>query len=605
MRVKYLDVLKAFAIIMVVLYHASVLTYGYLGVDLFLVIAGYLTTKSLYVKVLNDTNVIIKRYFEFEISRIVRLLPPIIVAGIVCMVLGYWTMLPDDYENLSESVIATNFFGNNILEAITTKNYWDVVNEYKPLMHTWYVGVVMQFYFVYPIIFFLAKLDKKNPKGTLLAMIGTLSVISLLFYFGTTETAPRFYYLHSRFFEFAVGGVCALIYKPQEDKPFRKWFVYVCYVLLLLLMVVNAKMIPDMVRLVAVVFISCVLLCSQDVLENRVTGNVALAKIGAASYSIFIWHQILLAFCRYTWTSEFTIRIYAVLFIATVVLSWLSYRFVEQGVTRALKTPKGKIWIIMITVIVFIGLTVFATYIYKLGGVVRDVPELYINKGQKTDHKAYNDKIYKLNKPFETEKQHWLVIGNSFGRDFANVIVESEVTDRVEVSFIPIDEYTRPEYKERFKNANRVFLSSLGTDEDAVAKMDAICLVHGFPIEKLVVVGTKNFGESNGQFYVKRGRTDYFEQRTKMEGANAVDYKTENGSIVKRYEGGYYYELNERMKIYCGDRYLDLIGLVIDENGTMPVFTPDHHFISQDCRHFSMGGAKWFATLIDWNKYLN
>ncbi len=50
-------------------------------------------------------------------------------------------MLPDDLENLSQSVIATNFFTNNILQAITTKNYWDVVNEYKPLMHTWSLGV--------------------------------------------------------------------------------------------------------------------------------------------------------------------------------------------------------------------------------------------------------------------------------------------------------------------------------------------------------------------------------------------------------------------------------------------------------------------------------
>ena len=63
-------------------------------------------------------------------------------------------------------------------------------------------------------------------------------------------------------------------------------------------------------------------------------------------------------------------------------------------------------------------------------------------------------------------------------------------------------------------------------------------------------------------------------------------------------------DLNNRMKSYCGERYIDLISLVIDDNGTMPVFTPDHHFVSQDCRHFSMGGAKWFAKLIDWDRYL-
>ena len=133
------------------------------------------------------------------------------------MILGYVTMLPDDYENVAESVIATNFFGNNVLSAITTKNYWDIANDFKPLMHTWYVGVIMQFYVVLPILFYPARLNKRNPKGSLLTIFATLAVISLLVYFATTDTAQRFYYLPSRFFEFAVGGIAALLYKPQEE----------------------------------------------------------------------------------------------------------------------------------------------------------------------------------------------------------------------------------------------------------------------------------------------------------------------------------------------------------------------------------------------------
>lgn len=159
MRIKYIDVLKAFAIIAVVLYHAGALNYGYLGVDLFLTIAGYLTTKSLLkFFVVNSSSRWGQLYVQFEISRIIRLLPPLLVAGVICMILGFFAMLPDDYENLSQSVIATNFFGNNILAAITTGNYWDVVNDYKPLMHTWYVGIVMQFYLVFPVLFYLARI---------------------------------------------------------------------------------------------------------------------------------------------------------------------------------------------------------------------------------------------------------------------------------------------------------------------------------------------------------------------------------------------------------------------------------------------------------------
>ena len=287
MRVKYLDVLKAFAIIAVVLYHCGFLTYGYLGVDLFLVINGYLITKSLKDKTLNIN--ILRGYTEFQISRIVRLLPVLMVAGVFAMIVGFFCMLPDDYENLSQSIIATNFFGNNVLSAITTKNYWDVVNDYKPFMHTWYVGLVMQFYIIYPILFYLARLDKKTPQKTLLTLVASLVVVSLLVYFGTDNAAQRFYYLPARFFEFAVGGVVALIYKPTENsKPFNSLFVYICYAALLLFFIVNKEIIPSNVKLVLVVALSCVLICSKDVLENKVSGNNILAKIGAASYSIFV-----------------------------------------------------------------------------------------------------------------------------------------------------------------------------------------------------------------------------------------------------------------------------------------------------------------------------
>lgn len=580
MRVKYLDILKAFAILAVVLYHAGLMPFGYLGVDLFLVIAGYLTTRTLYRAAMDKSK---GGYVSFEINRLVRLLPPLLLVEALCLVLGYFLMLPDDYENLSQSVVATNLFSNNILAAITTKNYWDVVNDYKPLMHTWYVGVLMQFYLVYPLLFYLSRLNKKNPKGTLLTIISTLAVASLLVYFATGDAAQRFYYLPSRFFEFAVGGIVAIVYDPKTDNPFGRLYVYICYALLILLMTLDIEFVPSVVRLVAVVFLSVVLLSSQFVLENKVTGNVFFAKIGAASYSIFVWHQVLLAFCRYTWTSDFTLKTYSVLLVVTALLSWLSYLFIEQGTIKALKTKRGKTSIYVMSIFGFVFLTCFAVYIYRQGGVVRDVPELYITKGEKVNHKAYNDKIYNLDKPFETEKRHWLVIGNSFGRDFANVILESNVADSVEVSYIPLDRYMQPKYGERIATSDKVFLSSLGTDEALISQMRTTCLSNGLPNSSLVIVGTKNFGTSNGQFYFNRGKVGYFEQRTTMEKG--------------------YKETNERLKQYCGNSYLDLIGLVIDADGTVPVFTPDHHYISQDCRHFSMGGAKWFAILIDWSKY--
>ncbi len=496
-------------------------------------------------------------------------------------------MFPDDYENLSESVIATNFFGNNILGAITTGDYWNVVNDYKPLMHTWYVGVLMQFYFVYPILFYIARQDKRYPKGTLLTMISTLAAISLLMYFATTDTAQRFYYLPSRFFEFAVGGIAALLYKPQEDKPFNKGFVYVCYTLLIALMFANAVFIPAIIRLVAVVGLSCVLLCSQNVLENKVTGNAIISKIGAASYSIFIWHQVLLAFYRYTVNTKFTILSYVILFVATVLFSWLSYRFIERSVTKAIKSKRGKLILYTITAIFFVVLNTVAGLIFLRAGVVRDVPELNIslNDVQKGEHAHYVDRSYDYDKPFTTDKRHWYVIGNSFARDFVNIIQESSISDSVEVSYSLHTNFYNE--NDRFRQADRVFLSSLGLNESLVDSVETKCLANGLLQDKLIIVGEKNFGQTNGQIYIRRYRDDYFD--------TYVDVEDYNRFIVQ----------NKRFAKKYGDRYLDMMKYIVNNSNQVRVFTPDHHFISFDCVHLSKEGAIYFAGLIDWNKYMD
>ncbi|MEE1253335.1 MAG: acyltransferase [Bacteroidales bacterium] len=586
MRVKYLDVLKAFAIIAVVLYHCGFLTYGYLGVDLFLVINGYLITKGLKDKILNN-SVFWGGYVEFEISRIVRLLPPLMVAGVVAMIVGFFNMLPDDYENLGQSIIASNVFGNNILAAITTKNYWDVSNDYKPFMHTWYVGLVMQFYVIYPILFYLAGLDKKTPQKTLLTLISSLAIVSLLIYFGTDNVAQRFYYLPARFFEFAAGGILALIYKPTEDnKPFNAIFVYICYALLLILLIVNKELIPDNIKLVLVVALSCVLICSKEVLENRVSGNNIFAKIGVASYSIFVWHQVILAFYRYMYSSKFSILTFVLYIAITSLLAYLSYCFIEKPTSKWLKTKKTKRIFYATFIAIFISLNGFAAYIYISAGVVRDIPELYVTIENKHRgmHAEYCDRGYKYDKPFETEKLHWFVIGNSFGRDFVNVILESDIADKVEISYT--SDFKKTKNVERFKKADKVFISTLGLNEELVTEIEVLCLANNLLPKNIVIVGEKNFGESNGQIYVKRNSEDYFEQYIEVEDRERFITKNKYFSEIYR------------------DRFLDLMKMVTNNENKVKVFSPSGHFISADCRHFSKGGAEYFASLIDWNKYL-
>lgn len=579
-RNTYLDVLKTIAITAVVLYHSGFLKYGYLGVDVFLVVAGFVSTRSLA----RDN----KKYFSFFIGRIIRLLPVLLVAGAVSMLIGWFTMLPDDYENLSESVIATDVFGNNILSAITTGDYWDVVNEYKPLMHTWYVGLLMQIYLVYSLLFYAAKIDKGNPKRVQLIVVSLLALASLLWYFGCTNEAHRFYYFPARFFEFAVGGITALVYEPSQERLFHPVFSYLSYALLLALLGVGHDLIPVIVRLPLVVALCAVVIMSGEALDNKVTSNQLLAGIGMASYSIFVWHQVLLAFYRYLIGCQFSVWTYLLYLSAVGVVSWCSYRLIEQGVSKAWEFRKGQRVTLVATISFWLVLTGFAGYVYMNAGVVRDIPELYVSVQDRHRHMhaEYNDSAYQYDRPFAADgKAHWLVVGDSFGRDFVNTILESDVAARVELSYL--DDFSRPENNERIAAADRVFVAARGLNKSFVSAVEAHCRAAGITPDKIVVIGEKNFGENNGRVYAKRHRPDYFDQCVEPEGGE---------ELLSR---------NSRFRELYGNRYLDMMTLVLNDAGQVRVFTPDHHFISADCRHLSLGGAKYFAERIDWSKYLD
>jgi len=208
---KDLDCLKGIAIIIVVLFHMGLLKSGYLGVDAFFVINGFLVVPALFSKIVGNGF----SYFSFMEKKLLRLMPLVVVASIVCLAVGFIGMLPDNYENLAESVIASNIFSENILSAITTKNYWDVGNDYKPLMHLWYVGILFEFYLLLPLLMMAFKkvcswMKVDTEKG-MMHFLGFLFVVSLLLYLLPFDTeSNKFYFIQYRFFELLLGGIIGL-----------------------------------------------------------------------------------------------------------------------------------------------------------------------------------------------------------------------------------------------------------------------------------------------------------------------------------------------------------------------------------------------------------
>ena len=584
-RSSWIDLLKGIAIIAVVFYHLGVFKYGYLGVDLFLVINGYLITNSIRNQI-NGGNF---KWFSYLIKRFVRLWPLIVIVCLFSLTIGYFTMLPDDLENLSESVVASDFFGNNILSIKTAKNYWDVSLEYKPMMHFWYIGILAQFYVTYIVI--IALLKKISYKrgfffdSFFFKVLVVLTLIGLVLYLTCDNASYRFYLLPYRFWEMTFGGLIVFISNNAvvgfDKKPMilKDRAIMALVLLSSILIFIGSKDSLSVTLLIITVLISGAAVMGADAVMNfggrlrHVYGFIA--ALGVCSYSIFIWHQFIIAFYRYAINSSLGFYDYVIYFIVLTFISYLSYLFVEKKLNKL--SIRKEMMVFAVSALGCVVTSGAGLLLYANAGVVRDVPELDICKDNihRGMHAEYNDRIRKMNRDFsEDGKIKVLIVGHSFARDWANVLLESDISDSLDISYIYSSELAE-KYAERISKADYIFSvasSRINGDDgdDIIAEfISENALWYG--------IGTKRYGDSNGNIYSKRNSADYFSQ--------TVSFK----SVAETYK------LEKRF----WTNYIDFIAPIINENGEINAFTDDNKYISQDTRHLTRGGAQYYARIFD------
>ena len=575
---KDIDFLKALAIIAVVLYHMGICESGYLGVDVFFVISGFLITPRI-VSSIHEGKF---NYFKYLERRLFRLLPLLLIVMLVSMVAGFFIMLPDDLENLSSSVIASSLFSNNILSSITTKNYWALFMEYKPLMHTWYLGILFEFYLFLPLILlgvYKVKKKKNDFERTALWTIAGCSVVSLVLYFlPCINDGNRFYMLPCRFYELGLGGVISLICERNAINYCAKRTYYLSAVILLGIVVffgcVGGEsvgetnlvhlpnhangLIPKWILLVVTVFLTSLLLINastgNSIFNKKVWNPVCL--VGAMSYSIFLWHQPLIALYRYVNFPDISWTKWMLIFLIVMIISYLSYTIIERRLRLNTITRWG-------TIICFVLVNAFAVVVYAKGGIVRDVPELNISYGdtEPDAYTKYNDRIRTMNVDFpDNGRINVMVIGNSFARDMANVILESNMKDSVNISYSETISGDSVCFNKRLHESDIVFYFGWKHDipQSLWDNIQKKTQVWG--------IGTKNYGVHNGVIYNNRGSMNYYSQTMEIDAR--------------------YFEWNDMLKEEWGEHYIDFLTMsVVGSNYNVKVFSDKNTFMSPDCRH--------------------
>ncbi|HEX5358054.1 MAG TPA: acyltransferase family protein [Aquabacterium sp.] len=330
---KEIDGLRALAVLPVILFHAGFQAFsgGFVGVDVFFVISGYLITSIILAEHREGTYSLVNFYER----RARRILPALFVVMAACLPVAWFWLLPEDMKNFSESLVATSFFSSNIL-FWKTSNYFSSSAELKPLLHTWSLAVEEQYYVFFPI--FLALTWRWGVRW-LSVMLAVAAGVSLYLAHTQVPVDPSraFYLLPTRCWELFIGALIGIWLSGDRKPVFSAWLAEAGSALGLAMLVSAIFLFdkrtpsPSLYTLVPTLGTALIILfASGQTLVGRFVGNRAFVFVGLLSYSAYLWHQPLFAFARQRSLGvEPGAEVFAALSLASVLLAYVSWKYVE------------------------------------------------------------------------------------------------------------------------------------------------------------------------------------------------------------------------------------------------------------------------------------
>ena len=332
-----IDGLRAIAVLSVVFYHAQIVAFGrdwfaggFIGVDIFFVISGYLITRILLHEMAAENF----RFLNFYERRARRILPMLVFMMAVCLPFAWLKLLPLDLVEFSQSAIAALLFVSNFFFYFATTEYGTDSALLKPLLHTWTLGIEEQFYILAPVLLLLAW---KFAKRFLLVILLALLFSSILFAerMSVQNAELNFFLPFSRFWELLFGSVIAYVemnYGLKRLPPVVRVLPAVGLLLIAYSIVFfdTDKPHPSFYSLIPIVGVGCIIaFCSAEDWLGRVLSSRGLVAIGLVSYSAYLWHYPIFAFSRLGVETPSLYDKFGWM-IATFVLSALTFRFIEK-----------------------------------------------------------------------------------------------------------------------------------------------------------------------------------------------------------------------------------------------------------------------------------
>jgi len=352
-----IDGLRALAVVPVILFHAGfeIFNGGFVGVDVFFVISGYLITTILIEDIEND-NFSLLRFYE---RRARRILPALFFVMLVCIPFAWMWMSWTQMADFSRGLVAVSLFVSNIL-FWRDSGYFEASADENPLLHTWSLAVEEQYYVLFPIFLFLAW---RFGKHRVFWMIVVLAVISLaLSEWGWRHRATgNFYLAPTRAWELFAGSVAAFVIQKRGVQSNNVLSLLgLAAVLFAVFAYDESTPFPSVYTLVPVLgVVLFILFAEKETIAAKILSTKILVGIGLVSYSAYLWHQPLFSFARIYLIENPTTVLMLFLSSLSVALAVLSWRFVERpfrGENPLIRKSSSVLWLSLGGVVLFVGL---------------------------------------------------------------------------------------------------------------------------------------------------------------------------------------------------------------------------------------------------------
>ncbi|MCO7563577.1 acyltransferase [Pseudomonas sp. S 311-6] len=532
-NVKYrpeIDGLRAIAVLSVILFHAGFSSFsgGFVGVDIFFVISGFLIT-TILIGDQEKGGISIKKFYQ---RRAKRIMPALFVVIFATLPAAWLFLPPPELKSYFASIAATATFSSNILFWYES-GYWDTATSLKPLIHTWSLAVEEQYYIIFPMLVMAAW---RLGRSWFALIVLAISVASIWFaeHYLKIDQMVSFYMLPSRAWELLAGSLTAL-YLIRRSAPIHSGLANQALSLSGLSMIIYAifsyteKTPFPGINAAWPVLGSALLIATAGprTLVGMVLGSRPFVMIGLISYSAYLWHQPIIAMMKLRGFGEITSMGSAIAISLTICLSYLSYRFIEKPVREGNSVFGRKP--LAATSMAAISFIAIAGYGYSKDGFPSRIDSVYSADARSVEN-AFRKK-YILDTAPGIDLPVILIIGDSYLYNWSiglNEIIDKSKYRVISISYLgcKVD-----------LSGETITASSLGTTYDAGCKNFSKILsdkdtLH--KIEKIFLTTYKPF--------------EYAKNLQRFDLVDRIVFESGNASL---YVFGNYYHISDRLDTTC------------------------------------------------------